>query len=59
VLTLIILNLTFFMQVVLSATLSRLYGVLGAFHMFMETQDLGAKLFISCLVSTLVPLALH
>jgi len=47
------------MQVVLSATLSRLYGVLGAFHMFMETQDLGAKLFISCLVSTLVPLALH
>jgi len=34
---LLILNLTFLMQLVLSATLSRLYCVLRYFHMFTDT----------------------
>jgi len=39
------------MQVVLSATLSRLYRVLGNFHMYTDT--LVQKLFTSFLISTL------
>ena len=43
-------------QVVLSATLSRLYCVLGNFQVHWH---FGAKLFTSFLISTLVPLALN
>jgi len=44
------------MQVDLSATLSRLYRVLGDFHMPIDT--LVQKVFASFLLSTFVPLAL-
>jgi len=44
------------MQVVLSAISSRLYRMLGDFH--MSTDTLSAKLFTS-LISMLVPLALN
>jgi len=53
---LIILNLTFLMQEVLSATLSRLCPLLGDFHMSIHGH-LAAKPFTSFFISTLVPLA--
>ena len=45
------------MQLVLSATSSHLYCVLGDFH--MSTDTFGAKLFANFLISTLVPVALN